>query len=108
MNVALCCISSGSSMFAKVSVYRFQVFKEVGPIVQWVTNLTANQGVAKFDPSLVQGYEFPILSWGLVIKKYLWSFSSFRRFKTGCCLLHVHKVLVNRLVKLVQEKSVVR
>ena len=38
-------------MFAKVSVYRFQVYKEAGPIVQGVTGLTANQGVASLIPT---------------------------------------------------------
>ena len=41
----------------------------------------------------------PILSWRLIVKYVLWSFSviSYKR-------KYVHEVLVNRLVKLVQEK----
>ena len=58
--------------------------------------------------SFVSTYDSgPILKYRLIVKYYLWSFSSFCCFKKGCGQLqaiYVHRVLVNRLVKLAQEK----
>ena len=61
-----------------------------------------------------RGREFdPILLWRLIMKWFLQSFSSLvldhsRRVVVSYKLKYVHEVLVNRLFKLAQEKSVVR
>ena len=68
--------------------------------------LTADPGVTNSIPA------GPILSWRVVMKLFLWSFSSLpliysRKVVVSYKRKYVREVLVNCLFKLAQEKSVV-
>ena len=79
-----------------------------GPVAQSVASPIADPGVVSSIPA------GPILSWRLIVKYCLRPFSSFHSFKKGCFQSrgvvvsckgrYVHKVLVNRLVRLAQEE----
>ena len=94
------------------SVKNYPACKEITPldVVQSVTSPTADPGV---ESSIPDSRACPILSWRLIMKLFLWSFSSLllnhsRRAVVIYKQKYVHEVLVNRLNKLSQEKRVVR
>ena len=84
-----------------------------GRIVQSVTCLATDACVSA-DPGFASSIPArPILSWRLIMKYFLWSFSSFplnhsRRVVVSYKQKYEHGVLVNCLFKLAQEKCVVR
>ena len=78
----------------------------LGCIVQSVTCLTADPGVASWI--LARSHTFMEIDHEMISTVILLSSADSRRVVVSYRLKHVHKVLVNRLVKLVQEKSVVR
>ena len=63
--------------------------------------------VTQIQGSQVRSRPCPIFSWRLIVKQFLRPFSSLLLIQEGL-LKYVHEVLVNCLVKLAQEKSVVR
>ena len=83
-----------------------------GPVAQWVTclaidvSLTADPGVASSIPA--RSHTFVEIDYEIISTVILLSLNHSRRIVVSYKRKYVHKVLVNCLFKLAQEKNVVR
>ena len=71
-----------------------------------IVGILSNPGVASYIP--VQSHKFVEIDHEIVSMAILVPYADTRRVVVCYKRKHVHQVLVNHLVKLVQEKSVVR
>ena len=96
------------SLFIEFSCFRSRstLNKESGRTAQSVTCLTADPGVASSIPA--QSHTFVEIDHEIISMAILLPSTDSRRVVVSYKRKYVHEVLVNSLVKLAHEKSVVR
>ena len=85
----------------------FSTKVDPGHVAQSVTCLTADPG-PEFDPGPARPHTFVEIDHEIISMAILLPSADSRRVVVSYKRKYVHEVLVNRLVKLAQEKSVVR
>ena len=88
------------------SVIRNEGYHLPGRVAQSVTCLTADPGVASLIPA--RSYTFTEVHHEIISTAILLPSADSRRVVVSYKRKYVHEVLVNNLVQLAQEKSVVR